>query len=364
MILINDFKKESVEMKALIKEACSEVIDSGWYVLGKQVEKFEAQWSKKCRVNYSIAVGNGMDAIEIGIRALGIGPGDEVITTAMTAFATILAITRAGATPVIADIDINTGLLSRESVIRCISSKTKAILLVHLYGQMRDMESWVDICRVTGIKLIEDCAQSHLANVDGRYGGVFGEFGAYSFYPTKNLGALGDAGIIVSTSSEISEKAKSLRNYGQSDRYNHPLLGMNSRLDEIQAAILNVKLKWLDSFTQRRVEIADKYNNYINNKKINKLEPPQTKESHVYHLFVVKTEKRKQFSEYLKNNNIQSLIHYPVAAHMQKCLFDVKRDPKGLLSSEKFGDECITIPCNPQLTNDEVTKIIEVINKY
>ncbi len=233
MILMNDFKAEPQEMREAMIDAARKVVESGWYVLGNEVASFERQWAEVCGVAHGVGVANGMDAIEIALRALDIGPGDEVITTPMTAFATVLAIIRSGAIPVLADIDPDTAILSRESVMRCLSSKTKAVVLVHLYGQIRQMPDWQALCEEHGIHLVEDCAQAHLAELQGRVAGSFGVIGAYSFYPTKNLGAVGDAGMLVTADASIAEKAQRLRNYGQSQRYHHPVRGMNSRLDEI-----------------------------------------------------------------------------------------------------------------------------------
>jgi len=209
MILMNDFKAEPQSLKEEMLAAVERVIDSGWYVLGKELETFEHRWADVCGVARAVGVGNGMDAIEIALRSLGIGVGDEVITTSMTAFATVLAIFRAGATPVLADIDADTALLNRESVTRCISPKTKAIILVHLYGQVRDMDDWSQFCASRDIYLIEDCAQSHLAKWRGRVAGSFGKAGAYSFYPTKNLGAIGDAGMLVTVTQLRAERSLS-----------------------------------------------------------------------------------------------------------------------------------------------------------
>lgn len=256
MILMNDFRAEPCALKEEVLASVSRVIESGWYVLGKEVDLFEQVWADLCAVPHAVGVGNGMDAIEIALRSLDIGPGDEVITTPITAFATVLAILRAGATPVLADIDPETALLDRDSVARCVSPNTKAIVLVHLYGQVRDMDAWVGFCDHHSIYLIEDCAQSHLAKWRGKISGSFGIAGAYSFYPTKNLGALGDGGMLITKHADLAERASRLRNYGQSVRYHHPEIGMNSRLDEIQAAILQVRLKWLPEFTVRRQKLS------------------------------------------------------------------------------------------------------------
>lgn len=364
MILMNDFKAEPDELRAAMLDAAKRVIDSGWYVLGNEVINFEKQWASLCGVEYVVGVGNGMDAIEIALRSLDIGAGDEVITTPMTAFATVLAILRAGAIPVLADIEDDTGMLSKESVLRCISPKTKAIVLVHLYGQVRDMTGWQKLCADNNIFLIEDCAQSHLATLGGKVAGSFGVAGAYSFYPTKNLGAIGDGGALVTNNVELAGRASKLRNYGQSVRYHHPELGMNSRLDEIQAAMLCERIKWLESFTERRREIADHYRAGINNPKIALLKAPQERSAHGYHLFVIKTDKRDILQKHLQENEVQSLIHYPVPVHYQGSCNGIKSDPKGLSVSELYASQCLSIPCHPQMTNSDVNQVIDAVNNF
>jgi dTDP-4-amino-4,6-dideoxygalactose transaminase len=364
MILLNDFKNEPEDLIQAEIAIAQKVIRSGWYILGKEVEQFEVNWAKICNLNYAVGVGNGMDALEIGLRCLNIGEGDEVITTPMTAFATVLAVIRAGATPVLADIDPITGLLDPESVERCINPKTKAILLVHLYGQIKQMDNWSELCNKYNIKLLEDCAQSHLATWQGKTGGKFGSWGAYSFYPTKNLGAIGDSGALVTDSETIAQKAKILRNYGQSERYYHPELGLNSRLDELQAALLSVRLQWLEQFTKKRQEIAQFYFQKINNSKIKLLAQPEAKENHVYHLFVILSEQREQLINYLKEHQISSLIHYPIPIHHQKPCQNLKRDIKGLTNSENHANQCLSIPCHPQMTETQINQVIEVLNEY
>lgn len=361
---MNDFKADPYELRKAMMGAVERVLASGWYVLGNEVKNFEDQWAKACGVEYGIGVGNGMDAIEIALRALNIGHGDEVITTPMTAFASVLAIIRAGASPVLADIDSDTALLSIESVKRCISAKTKAILLVHLYGQIRAMSDWQKICKSHGIYLIEDCAQAHLANWCGHMAGSFGEAGAFSFYPTKNLGALGDAGMLVTKNNELAKRASKLRNYGQSERYHHPEIGMNSRLDEIQAAMLSERLKWLLEFTSRRQTIAQNYFYGINNPQVSLMFKPEEPSAHVYHLFVLKTLKRVALAKHLQENSVQSLIHYPIPIHQQKPCLNLLRDPAGLLSSEEHAEQCLSIPCHPQMTDDDVNKVISAVNSF
>ena len=361
---MNDFKAEPEELRQRELAAVERVLRSGWYVLGNEVKAFESIWAQRCGTNASIGVANGMDAIEIGLRALGIGSGDEVITTSMTAFATVLAILRTGAAPVLADIDPDTALLSIESVARCISPRTKAVLLVHLYGQIKNMGQWETLCKQNNLLLLEDCAQSHMAEWEGQIAGSFGRFGAYSFYPTKNLGAIGDAGALVTSDTELAERAKQLRNYGQSERYHHPVLGMNSRLDELHAAILSERLAWLDQFTASRRTIAETYFREMVNPRIDLLTKPASRGAHVYHLFVVLCDKRDKLSNHLTQMGISNLSHYPIPIHKQPPCQTLRIDPYGLLNAEQHATNCLSIPCHPQMTDNQVGLIIETINAF
>ncbi|BAK78307.1 DegT/DnrJ/EryC1/StrS aminotransferase [Pseudogulbenkiania sp. NH8B] len=361
---MNDFKAEPNELKTAMLNSAERVIESGWYVLGKEVENFEREWASKCGTNHAIGVANGMDAIEIILRSLSIGPGDEVITTPMTAFASVLAIFRAGATPVLADIDPESAHLSIESVKRCINAKTKAILLVHLYGQIRNIRQWQSLAKSSDIYLIEDCAQAHLAKLEGKTAGSFGVAGAYSFYPTKNLGAPGDAGMLVTDDGHLANMAACLRNYGQSVRYFHPEIGLNSRLDEMHAAILSARLKWLDNFTARRREIASRYYAEITAPYVRLMAKPQELEAHVYHLFVLLCPQRDALQKHLEHHGIQALIHYPVPIHLQESCLSIKRDPAGLEFSEEHARCCLSIPCHPQMSDVDVTHVITSINAF
>lgn len=364
MILMNDFNAEPVALSESTLSSVKRVLKSGWYVLGTEVATFEKEWAATCRLPFAVGVANGMDALEIALRSLDIGEGDEVITTSMTAFATFLAIVRAGATPVLADIDSDTALLSIDSVAQCLSAKTKAIVLVHLYGQVKDMDLWQNFCATHHIELIEDCAQAHLAEWKGTVAGAFGAAGAYSFYPTKNLGAVGDAGMLVTKDEKIAEKAGYIRNYGQTVRYHHPTLGMNSRLDEIQAAILSVRLQWLTEFTRRRREIAAAYHLRINNPLIQTLAQPADSQSHVYHLFVILCPRRDLLSEHLRNKQIQTLIHYPIPVHRQLPCVGTKTSPLGLAVSDGHAAMCLSLPCHPQMTEDQVDSVIDALNSF
>lgn len=364
MIPMNDFHSEPEELIQRELAAIETVVRSGWYVLGSEVQKFESSWADRCGVRCAVGVANGMDAIEIGLRALGIGTGDEVITTPMTAFATVLAIIRTGAEPVLADIDPETALLDPASVERCISSRTKAVLLVHLYGQVRTMERWTELCEQSGIYLLEDCAQAHAAVWHGKGAGSFGTWGAFSFYPTKNLGAMGDGGALVTNAEVIADKARVLRNYGQAGRYNHPEPGLNSRLDEMQAAILTVRLGWLDAFTEKRRKIAETYSGEIRNPMVQLLAHPLERENHVYHLFVIRCEARDRLAAYLRNHGVSTLIHYPTPVHHQQPCRGVRIDPHGLTNAEHHAATCLTVPCHPQMSDTDVTKVIATINEF
>lgn len=364
MILMNDFKAEPPEMREAMLSAARRVLESGWYVLGNEVDTFEKQWAETCGVGHAVGVGNGMDAIEIALRALDIGSGDEVITTPMTAFATVLAVLRAGATPVLADIDPQTALLSMDSVQRCVTPKTKALLLVHLYGQVRAMGAWRDFCHEQGIHLVEDCAQAHLATLGGEVAGSFGVAGAYSFYPTKNLGAPGDAGMLVTKDEMLAQRAGQLRNYGQSVRYHHPELGMNSRLDEIHAAMLIERMRWLREFTERRRTIASAYRDGIENPLVTQLAAPEELSAHAYHLYVVTCDQRDELQAYLLRHQVQALIHYPIPVHEQAPCRDMGRDPLGLQNSERHAATCLSLPCHPQMTNSQIEEVIHAVNGF
>ena len=364
MILMNDFQSEPEELRQREMQAVERVLRSGWYVLGDEVKAFEREWARRCGLRDAVGLGNGMDAIEIGLRALGIGPGDEVITTPMTAFATVLAIFRSGAIPVLADIEPDTALLSIESVYRCISSKTKAVLLVHLYGQVKEMNRWEIFCKENNLMLLEDCAQAQLAEWGGRVAGSFGKFGAYSFYPTKNLGAIGDGGALVTDDLEIAECARIIRNYGQTIRYHHPKIGLNSRLDEIQAAILMERLTLLAQFTERRRAIAEKYHKEIINHRITLLAKPSERSNHVYHLFVLLCDERDRLSKHLTDAGISNLSHYPLPIHHQAPCHDVRVDPLGLVCAERHADSCLSIPCHPQMHDSHIERVIHALASF
>jgi dTDP-4-amino-4,6-dideoxygalactose transaminase len=282
----------------------------------------------------------------------------------MTAFASVLAILRAGATPVLADIDPDTAQMDLESARRCLSPRTRAVLLVHLYGHAHNLERWRTLCDGAGAALVEDCAQAHLASWSGRCAGTWGRAAAFSFYPTKNLGALGDGGAFVTDDGTLAETARCLRNYGQSERYRHPMLGLNSRLDELHAAILRERLGVLGEYTARRRAVAHAYRAGIANPRLRLLAAPREEANHVYHLFVLCCAERDRLLAFLRERGIESLIHYPIPVHAQSPCTGLRRDARGLAATERHAATCLSIPCNPQLTDDEVAAVVHALNEF
>ncbi|MBF0628760.1 MAG: DegT/DnrJ/EryC1/StrS family aminotransferase [Magnetococcales bacterium] len=361
---MNHFLAEPKALRFAMRKAAARVIDSCRYVLDRECEKFEQRWCQTCGSRFGIGTGNGLDALEIALRALRIGPGDEVITTSMTAFATVLAILRAGAIPVLADIEPGTAVLAPESVQRCLTSRTRAVLLVHLYGRLARMDFWRDWCSSHNIALIEDCAQAHLACWQGSRAGSFGVISAFSFYPTKNLGALGDAGMIVTSDPELARRAAMLRNYGSEQRGQHPEAGVNSRLDEIQAAILLERLPWLEDFTRRRRAVASAYGQGIRNPQVQLPPQPEEESAHVHHLYVICCDSRLALAEHLRRHGIESAMHYPLPIHFQRPCADLPRDPQGLVYAEQHASSCLSLPCHPQMNQMEIARVIDTVNDF
>lgn len=364
MIPFTAFQREPDELRAAMREAFDRVVESGYWILGPEVTAFEAAWAERCGTLHAVGTANGLDALELALRALDVGPGDEVITTPMTALATILAITRAGATPVLADIDPGTALLDIVSAERCLTKRTRAIIPVHLYGNGSAAPAWTAFAAEHDLLLIEDCAQAHLATISGRPVGSFGIAAGFSFYPTKNLGALGDAGALVTSDPDVASRARVLRNYGQRDRYHHEVAGMNSRLDELQGALLSVRLRWLDVQTERRRQVAKHIASGITNPRLRLLDSPSERAAHVHHLFVLRCEARDALQRHLEAQEIPSLAHYPVPAHRQAPYLEVERDPKGLVHSERHAETCLSVPCHSGLEDSEIDRIIAALNAF
>lgn len=361
MIKFLDLKAINNQYKEEINEAVKRAIDSGWYILGKENEDFEEEFARFCGVKHCIGVANGLDALTIIIKAYGFGTGDEIIVPANTYIASILAISANGAIPVPVEPDINTFNIDPDKIEEKITSRTKAILPVHLYGQAVNMDKIYELAKKYNLKIIEDSAQAHGAYFKEKRTGSLGDASGFSFYPGKNLGAMGDGGAITTNDDELAEKVRILGNYGSEIKYKNMYKGFNSRLDELQAAILRVKLAFLDRDNQRRREIAKYYRENITNTGI--ILPHITDEaSHVWHLFIVRSQNRANLQKYLTENNIQTLIHYPIPPHKQQAYQEWN-----LLSlpvSEKIHNEVLSLPISPVMTDSDVYKVAEVINKY
>ena len=366
MIQFLNLNKINKKYEAQFEIEFQKFLKEGYYVLGDSVKDFENSFAKYCGTKYCIGVGNGLDALTLIFKAnieLGkLNKGDEVIVPANTYIATILAIIQAGLKPVLVEPFKKTYNIDSESINPVITSKTKAVLVVHLYGQLANMERIIDFADSHNLLVFEDAAQAHGAqNLNGVKAGNFGLASGFSFYPTKNLGALGDAGAVTTNSKELAETIFKLRNYGTASKYVNDIIGVNSRLDELQAVFLNIKLKTLDIDNQKRIEIADFYLGNIKNSKI-KLPYFSGNEDHVFHQFVIEVEDRKGFIEYMKSNNIETLIHYPIPPHKQQALFGYA--DLSLPITENIHKVVVSLPLNPILSTKEINTIIEVVNKY
>ncbi len=342
-------------------EVFQEVLHGGWYILGKEVGQFEQSFASYCGVEHCIGVASGLDALVLSLRYFGFNPGDEVIVPANTYIASILAIMQVGLKPVLVEPDINTYNIDPKKIASAITVRTRAILVVHLYGKMCDMDPILRLADQYDLKVVEDCAQAHGAIYKGQKAGSFGNFGAFSFYPTKNLGALGDAGAITCKDHELNKSIRTLRNYGSSAKYVFDEVGYNSRLDELQAAFLSVKLKYLDDINTHKQKLAAIYRNEL--KTDFTLPTLQVGFEDVYHIFAVRHPERDRLKKYLLDNNIGTEIHYPIAPHQQKAM-------NGILSgasypiSEEIHRTVLSLPISYGHTEEDINRVIEVMNKF
>ncbi|HEC1775556.1 TPA: DegT/DnrJ/EryC1/StrS family aminotransferase [Campylobacter lari] len=359
MINFLDLHKINARFEDEIKDKINEVINSGWYILGKQCVNFETNFAKYCGVKHCIGVANGLDALRIIIKAYEFNKNDEIIVPANTYIASILAVTDNLCEPVLIEPDINTYNINAKSIEEKITNKTKAIMVVHLYGQVCDMEPIYALAKKYNLKIIEDCAQAHGANFKGKKVGSLGDAAGFSFYPGKNLGALGDAGCITTNDDLLASKIRALANYGSHKKYENLYAGLNSRLDELQAGVLDIKLKHLDSDNQKRKEIADFYMKNIKNENIIL---PKIDIDHVWHLFVIRTKFRDKLQKYLNENNIQTIIHYPIPPHKQECYKDFNN--LSLPITEQIHNEVLSLPISPVMTQEEEKCIVDVINNW
>lgn len=358
-----DLKTHYRTIQKEIDGAVQRVLSSGHYILGPELEKFERDFEAYLGTPYAVGCASGTEAIYLALAACDIGPGDEVIVVAHTAVPTISAISMTGATPVFVDIDSATYVMDAAEVEQRVTSKTKAIIPVHLYGQMADLDLLKKIALKHKLFLIEDVAQATGATYKGLgKAGTFGDFGAFSFYPSKNLGAFGDGGAVCTNSRESFERLVMLRNYGQSKRYYHDMIGINSRLDEIQAAILGAQLPLVESWNERRRQIAHRYTEGLKNSVVTPVESSFS--SHVYHLYVIQAANRDGLQEFLLERGIQTLIHYPNPAHLQKAYSYLGYKPGDLPVTEYATKRILSLPMFPQLTNDQIDFVIENIREY
>jgi dTDP-4-amino-4,6-dideoxygalactose transaminase len=367
MKIINDkipYEDLKILNKPFIEEYLNilpKVLDSGWYILGKNVEEFEQEFAKYNNSKFACGVANGLDALTIGLLAFDFEKGSEIIVPANTYIASIISILNAGLKPILVEPSIDDYLIDVSKIEEKISSKTKAILPVHLYGKVCNMIEIKNIATKYGLKIIEDCAQSHGASINGQFSGTFGDIGAFSFYPSKNLGCIGDGGCILTNDEKLYLKIKALRNYGSHKKYHNDYIGINSRLDEIQAVFLSIKLKSLNKINSRKKEIASIYLEKIKNKKI--ILPKQSKqEENVYHIFPILCETRDDLKEFLQANGVVTEIHYPIAPHFQKGYINLFNESFPI--SEKIHSQELSLPISYIHTNQEIEKIVELINKY
>ena len=357
-VLGRQFRLHHVEYE----KAALRVLRSGGYILGPEVEAFEKEFAKYVGRKYCVGVNSGLDALTLSVRALEIGAGDEVIVPANTYIASVLAVTENCATPVFVEPD-EYHTMDSDRIEAAITDKTKAILVVHLYGQAAQMDRIREIAKRRHLFLIEDCAQSHGAAFDGTMTGAFGDAGCFSFYPTKNLGAFGDAGAVVTEDEALYEKLKMLRNYGSRVKYHNQLEGVNSRLDEMQAALLRVKLSHLGALTAERQRIAGKYINGIKNFRI-LLPKIREKANHVWHQFVVRVKNRDKFQKYLAEHDIHTIIHYPIPPHLAECYARLGHRRGEFPITEQYADEVLSLPMFNGMKSEEIEYVIKTINQY
>lgn len=361
MIKFLDLHKINERFRPEIDAAIKRVLDSGWYILGKEDEKFESDFAAFCGVKHCIGCANGLDALNLIIKGYGFGAGDEIIAPANTYIASILAITQNNCTPVLVEPDLKTYNINPDLIEEKITPKTRAIMVVHLYGQAVEMEKIQELAKKYNLKIIEDSAQAHGAIYKGKRTGNLGDASGFSFYPGKNLGCLGDGGCVTTNDDELAAKIRAIRNYGSNIKYNNILQGINSRLDEIQAAVLDIKYRFLDEDNEKRRKIADFYSKNIKNPLIT-LPETYARESHVWHIYPVRTVNRNKLQQFLLDNGIQTLIHYPIPPHKQQCFKEWNN--LSFPITEKIHEEILSIPISPVLSAAEMQKVIEVINEF
>jgi dTDP-3-amino-3,4,6-trideoxy-alpha-D-glucose transaminase len=343
-----------------VREAIDRVIARGWFILGPELEAFEAEFAAASGARHAVGVGTGTDALALTLRALGVGPGDEVITSPLSAAFSALAILMAGATPVFADIDADRLTMAPDATAAAITPRTAAILPVHLYGQPADMPALAAIASRHALALVEDACQAHLATAAGRPVGAFGVAGAFSFYPTKNLGALGDAGAVTTNDAALAERVRRLRNGGQTSRYQHAEFGVNSRLDEIQAAVLRARLPLLPAWTARRRALAARYRHALADAPV--VVPPECEPGHVYHLFPIRTPARASLQAHLAERGIGTLVHYPMPLPRQAAFSS--SPPAHCPVADRVAAEVCSLPLSPRLQDADIDEVAALIRAW
>ena len=359
MVLLTDLKKEYLSISEELNSNIQRVLNSGFYVLGEQLKKFEEDFSSYIGTGHAVGVNSGSDAIFLAMMSIGIGKGDEVITVSHTFTSTVDAIVRNGAKPVFVDIDPYTYCIDVSKIEEKITKKTKAILPVHLYGHPADMDPICKLKEDYGLYVIEDACQAHGAEYKGKKAGSIGDMGCFSFYPTKNLGAYGDGGAIVTDNEEINETLMQMRNYGQSEKYHYDFVGVNSRLDELQAVILQTKLKYLDKWIESRRKNALMYTELLRDSDL--IAPGEKKfAKHAYHLYVIRSKNRDYLIKKLLENDIQSQIHYPVPVHKQKAYSSLNNN-SSLKMTDKICNEILSLPLHPWISHEEILKVTDCL---
>lgn len=361
MIKFLDLKKINNRYREEIDSRIKDILDKGWYLQGEENENFTKNFANFCGTKFALGVANGLDALNLIIKAYGFGNGDEIIVPANTYIATILAISENGCIPILVEPDIKTYNINPDSIEEKITTKTKAIMVVHLYGQAVQMEKIWKIAKKYNLKIIEDSAQAHGAIYQKKRTGNLGDASGFSFYPGKNLGCIGDGGAVTTNDEELFNKIKAIANYGSDRKYHHIYKGVNSRLDEIQAAVLDIKLKHLDSDNNKRRKISKYYRENIKNSKII-LPETYDEKSHVWHIFAVRTHNRDEFQKYLTEKGIQTIIHYPTPPHKQGAYKEWNN--LSFPITEEIHNTILSLPISPVMTDSEIEKVVEVVNEY
>jgi len=358
-----DLKAPYLELKEELDAACQRVMESGWYILGEEVEAFEAEFAEYCGVKYCVGVGSGLDALSLIARAMGIGSGDEVIVPSNTFIATWLSVSENGATPVPVEPDESTYNIDPQRIEEAITDRTKAIMPVHLYGQPADMDEINSIAHKYGLKVIEDAAQAHGARYKEQRVGGLGDAAGFSFYPGKNLGAFGDGGAVTTNDPDLAERIRMIRNYGSNVKYHHDVSGINSRLDELQAAFLRVKLKYLDEWNSRRAQVASYYYKELANMPSLTLPVIPEYASPVWHLFVIQYKQRGFLQEKLSEKGIGTMIHYPIPPHLQKGYENFGYSKGEFFVAERIAEQVLSLPMGPHINSADFEKVIDDTKK-